>query len=177
MSEEPQNNSMVQLVIVDDSQEDLDLIERLFRQCKILNPIKSLHSGEECISFLKQHYSTSLHLEPCLVFLDMVMAMSGVAVLRKVFSENLAPGTEFVMLSGITDIKAINEGYKNGARTFLIKPLKCEDIMDFLQTMKNRIKIEDSAAGYTLRWLPMGGTAGKAETETSFFKRSVSFST
>lgn len=139
---------MLHIVIVDDSREDLGFLERVLRQCKILNPIHSIHSGEECLAFFRSKATRSL------VILDLVMApTSGISVIRELRESGLARDSVIVMLSGITDIKAINEGYQLGAATFLIKPIKPEDILEMLNGMKSKIRVEEQPTGYLLEWV------------------------
>ena len=64
---------MLPIVIVDDSREDAMLAIRVLKECKIVNPIIVLKSGEECIDFFEgkgEHGNRSL---PCLLFLDLAM--------------------------------------------------------------------------------------------------------
>jgi hypothetical protein len=49
---------MLPIVIVDDSREDAMLAVRVLKECKIVNPIIVLKSGEECIDFLTEKAST-----------------------------------------------------------------------------------------------------------------------
>jgi len=142
---------MLSVVLVDDVQEDLGFLERILRQCKILNPIHSLHSGEECVDFFKK---TDAKASPSLVILDLIMSpLSGVATLRRLKSLGVAQNSVFVMLSGITDIRAINEGYQLGAHTFMIKPVNPEDLMQTLQGLRSKIHIERREDGYLLDWI------------------------
>jgi len=139
---------MIELVLVDDAQEDLGLLERVLRQCKILNPIHRLSSGMETISFLREEKQQGVHY---LVLLDLIMApVSGISVLRTLKAEGTVEDCIFVMLSGITDIKAINDGYQLGAFTFMVKPIKPEDVMEMLNGLRNRIAVRQAPEGYLL---------------------------
>jgi response regulator of citrate/malate metabolism len=139
---------MLEIVLVDDVREDLGLFERVLRHCKIINPVRRMQSGEECISFFKK--SSGRYL----VFLDLIMApISGISTLRQIRNAGLAGDSVFVMLSGITDMKAINEGYQAGAHTFLIKPVKADDVMETLNGLKSKIQITlEEQEGYKLEW-------------------------
>src|SRR6185295_9995203 len=91
--------------------------------------------------------------EPCLVLLDLAMyPTNGAEVLKAISQTDLGEESLVVMLSGIRDIKAVQQGYELGARTFLIKPLTTEDVMSFLETVKTRIRVEQNDKGYVLRW-------------------------
>ncbi|HEX7862683.1 MAG TPA: response regulator [Verrucomicrobiae bacterium] len=128
---------MLPLLIVDDAREDALLVQRVLSQCKILNPVLVLNSGDACLDFFEAVGPFTERKLPCLVLLDMIMApLSGLDVLGKLRSHGwLAKGSMVVMLSGLTDIKAIHEGYQLGAKTFLIKPLQAEDVMQMLNSI------------------------------------------
>ena len=45
-------------------------------------------------------------------------------------------GSVAIMLSGVQDLKMVNEGYQLGASTFLIKPLRTEDVMQIASAVR-----------------------------------------
>ena len=47
---------MFPIILVDDSREDLELAERVFRDANIVNRIYRVNGGEACINFLQQRY-------------------------------------------------------------------------------------------------------------------------
>jgi YesN/AraC family two-component response regulator len=91
-----------------------------------------------------------------LLFLDMRMApIDGLEVLRTLREENLARDSSIVMLSGLTDFKFVNEGYQLGARTFLVKPLQAEDVLDLLSfSLEPKVQIENRSEGHYIHWKP-----------------------
>jgi response regulator RpfG family c-di-GMP phosphodiesterase len=168
---------MLDIVLVDDVREDLGLLERVLRQCKILNSIHQLHSGEQCVSFFDAAGSTGGNSPRCLVFLDLIMSpISGISVLSRLKALGLARGSVFVMLSGITDIKAINEGYQLGAHTFMIKPVTTEDVMQTLHALKPKIHVEPQSEGYLLDWIHYPHAPPSMAHDPSFRASTVSLS-
>jgi CheY-like chemotaxis protein len=144
---------MLPILIVDDSNEDLLLAERALRSCKLLNPTHRLTSGAECISYFEGRWTAKdgEKAQPCLLLLDLVMApISGLEVLRKIRDTSFFDESVVVMLSGISDIKMVTEGYQLGARTFLVKPLNPQDILEFVGSVKDKIQIEQVEQGYIL---------------------------
>jgi len=140
------------IILVDDLAEDLSLTERLLRQCKVLNPVISFSKGNDCIAWFEEH-RTDL---PVLVLLDLIMyPTSGVDVLSALRDSGILDRVVVVMLSGIRDVKIIHQGYQLGAKTFLIKPLNCEDLMQMINALKT-IRIETNAEGYILRSADQG---------------------
>jgi len=163
-------------VLVDDVREDLGFFERVLQQCKILNRVTSLHSGEECVAFIQENQNADLSAR-FLIFLDLMMSpFSGIAVLRRVKSLGIADESVFVMVSGISDIKALNEGYQLGARTFIIKPVKPDDVMEVLHAMKSKIRVQQTPEGNLLEWAISSKPNTPQAADTSFLKRGVSLS-
>jgi response regulator RpfG family c-di-GMP phosphodiesterase len=125
-------------------------LERVFQQCKILNNRISIESGAEFLTFIKEKKKGAQYL----VFLDLVMPPpNGIAVLNSLSGQESAKGCIFIMLSGVTDIKAVNQGYQLGAQTFIIKPVKPEDVMELLSALKSKITINQSSEGNSLDWI------------------------
>ena len=140
---------MMPILIVDDSREDLLLVDRLIRQCKILNPAFLFASGKECISWFQQQPHRDQE-PPCLLLLDLIMSpVSGIQILEHLSRENLATAPAVVMMSGLTDVKLIHKGYQLGAHTFLVKPLNCEDILQMLNSLKI-LSLEKTTEGYII---------------------------
>jgi CheY-like chemotaxis protein len=159
---------MLQIVLVDDSQEDLNLLDRVLRQSKILNPRIALHSGEQLIAFLQENQQPDGTPSKYLIFIDLMMApMSGIAVLRFLKNLPFADQSLFVMVSGITDIKALNEGYQLGASTFMIKPVKPEDVMEVLHGLRNRVVVNQTPEGHLLDWVGSSGSSGSTILPTT----------
>jgi CheY-like chemotaxis protein len=138
----------LEIAIIDDSEADLLLTERIFRQCKILNRLTFLKTEDECIDYFQDHP------EPVLLFIDVRMApVSGVEILRTLREKNLARRSVVIMLSGLTEIKAVNDAYQLGARTFLVKPLRTEDVLELLNLpLGSIIQVESTEEGHTLHW-------------------------
>ena len=141
---------MCPIVLVDDSPEDLLLAERVLRQCKVCNPILTLTDGRDCMAYFEKKARENPQPVPCLLLLDLVMApVDGLAVLRVLKEKNLAVDSVVVMVSGLTDIKAIHQGYQLGARTFLVKPISRTDILQMLNSLKG-LCIQEVEEGYAL---------------------------
>jgi two-component system, response regulator len=139
---------MLPIVIVDDAQEDLLLAERVLRRCKIINPIHLLKGGAECLAYFEGTGRFPARQLPCLLLLDLAMpAIDGLNVLTKLRERKLSGDSVIIMLSGITDIKLVRQGYQLGAETFLVKPLNCDDVMQLLGSVR-RLRAYNKPEGY-----------------------------
>ena len=145
------NRSALQIILIDDAQHDLDAQRRTLENCKLLNEIKSFKYADEAVAFFREAQKDE-HAR-FLVFLDLVMKPNdGTYVLRALHDEKLALKSIVVMLSGLADVKLLHEGYQLGAHTFLVKPLKVQDVMELVTTLKNSIEIETEDKGNRLVW-------------------------
>jgi CheY-like chemotaxis protein len=127
---------MLPVVLVDDCREDILLAQRALSHCKVQNPVTVLNSGNACLDFFQGIEPYTARSLPCLLLLDMMMApTSGLDVLRKLQNLPAARGSVFVMVSGLAEWRLINEGYRLGAHTFLVKPLVVEDVMQMLNSI------------------------------------------
>src|SRR5688500_18780390 len=123
-------NVMLPIVIVDDSREDALLAQRALHQCKVQNPVIILNSGKACVDFFQGVPPYTGRFLPCVLLLDMMMSpQSGLDVLRQLQTVPAARGSIFIMISGLAEWRAVNEGYRLGADTFLVKPLTVSDII------------------------------------------------
>jgi CheY-like chemotaxis protein len=136
---------MSPILLVDDAGEDRMLAERVLRNCKILNPILCFNNGKELLEYFAGDFQP-----PALVLVDMMMQpMSGNDVLRAVKERGIMDAMPFVMVSGLADFRTLQEGYQNGARTFIIKPLKQDDILEVLSSVKG-LRVHSVEGGHVI---------------------------
>ena len=142
---------MVEVIIVDDAQEDLLLAERVFRdQCKLVNPITLCKSGQAAITLIEKRQQDGT---PFLMFLDLLMEpTSGLEVLKHWQNSGAAANSTIVMLSGLNDMKAIHNGYQQGAKTFVLKPLNKGDLLEVLNGLADCLIVQEIPEGYALQW-------------------------
>jgi CheY-like chemotaxis protein len=142
----------LEILLIDDSQDDLDLEHRTFRTCKVVNDVTRMKGGAEAVAFLRE--AKGKRPRRFLIFLDLVMQPDdGLSVLRRIREEKLAERSLVVMLSGLTDIKLLNDGYQLGAHTFLVKPLKVQDVMELLSALRHSVAVVEEAGGNRLVWV------------------------
>jgi CheY-like chemotaxis protein len=146
---------MFPILIVDDAREDQLLAESVLRHARILNPIRTMTTGEECIRYFRGDWKSKdgENAEPCLLLIDLSMKpTSGLEVLRQIESLPLARQSIKIMVSGINDIKTVRHGYVLGAQTFFVKPLTRQDVSEMLLSLGAKISTEETPEGRVLRW-------------------------
>ena len=158
----------LQIILVDDAQHDLDAQRRTLESCKLLNEVKSFKTAEDAVSYLRAARGNGSNPR-FLIFLDLVMKPNnGTYVLRALQQEKLAPQSVVVMLSGLADVKLLHEGYQLGAHTFLVKPLKMQDVMELLTTLQHSITIVTEQTGNRLVWNSRRQSLPSESHETNF---------
>ncbi|MGZ8939131.1 MAG: response regulator [Limisphaerales bacterium] len=139
-------------MLIDDAQHDLDAQRRTLESCKLLNEIVTFKAGEEALAYFRNARQDEAGTR-FLIFLDLVMRpVDGTTVLRTIHDEKLCEGSIIVMLSGLSDVRLLHEGYQLGAHTFLVKPLNVQDVMELLSSLKNAISFMSEPSGNSLGW-------------------------
>ena len=122
------------ILLAEDEEDYVLLIQRAFSQANIPNPLHVVWNGQEAIAYLKGEGKYSNRDEyplPDLLLLDLKMPrVNGFEVLQWIRSQpGLAP-LRVLVLTCSDQIRDVNEAYKLGANSFLVKPL---DFQDFAQ--------------------------------------------
>ena len=122
------------ILLAEDEEDYVLLIRRAFAQAKIPNPLHVVWNGQEAIAYLKgegKYANREEYPLPDLLLLDLKMPrVNGFEVLKWLRSEpGLAP-LRVLVLTSSEELRDVNEAYKLGANSFLVKPL---DFQDFTQ--------------------------------------------
>ncbi|HZO55128.1 MAG TPA: response regulator [Bryobacteraceae bacterium] len=140
------------ILVVDDSQDDLLLLKLMLQRSRILNPLQSVNSVADAICYLKGEgpFADRLaHPFPGLIFIDLHLSDgSGFELLRWIQRNQLHAPAGVVVLSG-SDVNAIKHAYELGAQSFLVKPLKFEDVRN-MATLLRGLNLLATPAGYLL---------------------------
>src|SRR5215471_7913219 len=114
------------ILLVEDSEDDVLLIRSALSKATTANDLHVVHSGDEAISYLSggNIYSDRIdHPFPDLVLLDLYMpGISGFEVLRWIRRCPRLETLKVVVLTGSKQFSDVNEAYRLGATSFLVKP-------------------------------------------------------
>lgn len=140
------------ILIADDNQSDVLLLQRLFRQARILNPVQVVQDGEDAICYLKgegRYTDRARFPFPVLLLLDLKMPKPGTKVLAWLNQNpSIRPLAAVVMTDG-SNVAEIQEAYNLGAHSFLMKPLNQEDFLNLTRGLKG-IKLTSAPEGHVL---------------------------
>lgn len=125
------------ILLVEDNEDDVELTLLAFKKNNFTNSFVVLRDGAEAIDYLLGNVQKQIQpsgLKPALILLDLNLPkINGIEVLRHLRSNEISKLIPVVVLSTSKDRKDILLSYKNGANSYIIKPV---DFSDFLETVK-----------------------------------------
>ena len=142
----PQKARAFMILIADDNENDATVIVETLKALGVKNPITLVGDGREVIAYLKgnsQYSDRSTYPLPSVLLLDLKMPqIGGFEVLE--WLKLAMPTRDFliVILSGYNELKNIRRGYELGARSFLPKPCRMEDIQNLIRAYPTYWQLE-----------------------------------
>ncbi|MBY0215369.1 response regulator [Paenibacillus illinoisensis] len=125
------------ILIVDDQKHIRDGLQAMLHQFPLeLNNTYCAASGMEALNLLRQHH---FHI----VITDIRMPdMDGLALMTQTKEENM--DVEFLIISGYSDFTYAQKAIGLGAKGYLLKPLKREDLQNSLEHVRKEIQIRQA---------------------------------
>jgi CheY-like chemotaxis protein len=127
------------ILLADDSEEDILLIRQAFQKANISNPFQVVQSGEEAISYLSGERKYSNRAEyplPDLLLLDLKMpGTDGFQVLRWIRQRAGLEALRIVVLTSSEQIRDVNQAYRLGANSFMVKPMDFQDFVELSRVL------------------------------------------
>ena len=130
---------VVDILLVEDSDEDAELTMRALRQRKLANDLFRVKDGAEALDFI---FATGSYAErgnqpnPRVVLLDLKLPkVDGMEVLRRL-KEN--PGTRtipVVMLTSSKEDRDLEEAYRLGVNSYIVKPVEFDKFVAAVETL------------------------------------------
>jgi len=132
-------SSTVDILLVEDSQDDIDLALHALRQNKLANSIFVVRDGEEAIDFLlcRNSFSDrSFDHPPKLVLLDLKLPkIDGLQVLKQLKSDPRTRSIPIVIMTSSKEERDMVEGYKSGVNSYIQKPVDFEQFRSTVKTL------------------------------------------
>ncbi len=127
------DETIVEILLVEDSMDDAGLTIRALRKHNLANHLLHLEDGEEAINFLFSEPSRPM---PKLILLDLKMPkVSGIEVLRKIKSDDHKKMIPVVMLTSSKEDRDIVEAYKLGVNAYIVKPVDFNKFIDVVSEL------------------------------------------
>lgn len=116
------------ILVVEDRAIDLDLTKRAFVRQHILSPILEARDGEEALAFFER-WDAGEPL-PVFILLDLRLPkVNGLEVLSKLKSHPKYSSIPVIILTTSDEDSDINEAYKLGCNSYIVKPVEFEQFM------------------------------------------------
>jgi len=128
------------ILIAEDEEDYVLLLKRAFAEAQIRNPILSVSTGKDTISYLTGDGKYSNREEyplPDLLLLDLKLpGYSGLEILRWLRAQPGLAGLRVVVLTSSEQLKDVNDAYRLGANSFLMKPYDFEDLVHLAKVIQ-----------------------------------------
>jgi CheY-like chemotaxis protein len=116
----------VEILLVEDSEADAELTIRALRKHKLSNNVIWVKDGAQALEFIfcSGAYAGRGNGHPKLILLDIKMPkLDGIEVLRRLKAEQDTRRIPVVMLSSSAENRDLDECYRLGANSYLVKPV------------------------------------------------------
>jgi two-component system, response regulator len=133
------SNTNVDILLVEDSQDDIDLALHALRQGKLANSIFVVRDGEEALDFLfcrGQFSNRTFEHPPKLVLLDLKLPkIDGLQVLKQVKGDARTKTIPVVIMTSSKEERDLIEGYGSGVNSYIQKPVDFEQFRNTVKTL------------------------------------------
>ena len=132
-------NSIVDILLVEDNQDDVDLAMHALRQGKLANSIFVVRDGEEALDFLfcrGTFAERTFDQPPKLVLLDLKLPkVDGMQVLKAVKGDSRTKTIPIVIMTSSKEERDLIESYKAGVNSYIQKPVDFEQFRATVKTL------------------------------------------
>jgi CheY-like chemotaxis protein len=132
----PEN--VIQILLVDDSSDDVLLTRRALKKGKVLNNLSVVDDGVEAINFLHRRGEYSDAPRPDIILLDLNMPKKdGREVLSEIKADDGLKQIPVVVLTTSEADIDILESYSLHANCYVTKPVDLDQFMHVIQTLED----------------------------------------
>jgi CheY-like chemotaxis protein len=127
------------ILLVEDSEDDLDMTLRALRKANLANHIEIARDGAEALDFIfceGAHAARTFGNLPRLIMLDLKLPkVGGIEVLRRIKGDPRTKMIPVVMLTSSKEQKDVIESYGLGSNSYIVKPVDFESFAEAVQKM------------------------------------------
>jgi two-component system, response regulator len=131
--------NIVEILIVEDTSEDLDLTLRALRKAKITNHIQVARDGEEALEFIfceRSFAERNIEDGPKVILLDLKLPkIDGLEVLQRIKSDPRTKSIPVVVLTSSREQNDVVESYNLGVNSYIVKPVNFEQFSEAVQKL------------------------------------------
>jgi two-component system, response regulator len=131
--------SGVDILLVEDSQDDIDLALHTLKREKLANSVFVVRDGEEALDFVfcrGAFADRSLERQPKLILLDLKLPkIDGLQVLKQLKNDPQTKTIPVVMMTSSKEERDLVESYKAGVNSFIQKPVDFDQFRETVKTL------------------------------------------
>jgi len=131
--------NIVEILIVEDTDQDLELALRALRKAKLSNHIHVARDGQEALDFLfceGQHSGRKIENEPKVILLDLKLPkVDGLEVLQRIKGDPRTKSIPVVVLTSSKEQNNVVESYNLGVNSYIVKPVNFEQFSEAVQKL------------------------------------------
>jgi CheY-like chemotaxis protein len=149
------------ILLAEDREDDILIIQRAFTEGGIRHPLMVVRDGEEAISYLSgtgRYANRELYPIPALFLLDLTLPVTdGFEVLQWIRTRPELKDLPVIVLTASDRIRDVNQAYRLGAYSFLVKTLDFQDAVALAQSISDywlKVKQDSSATLPKPIWPP-----------------------
>jgi two-component system response regulator len=118
-------NVSADLLLVEDSPDDVELTLRAFRTARLANPVIIARDGAEALELLFGSNGRQLTVLPRVVLLDLKLPkVSGLEVLARIRADERTKKLAVVVLTSSREEPDIARAYELGVNSYIVKPVE-----------------------------------------------------
>jgi CheY-like chemotaxis protein len=130
---------IVEVLLVEDSLEDLELTQRALRNANLGNHIRVARDGAEALDFIfceGEHAARKIEDTPKLILLDLKLPkVDGLEVLQRIKGDRRTKHIPVVVLTSSKEQSDLIQSYELGVNSYIVKPVNFESFVSAVQEM------------------------------------------
>jgi two-component system, response regulator len=131
--------TIVEILIVEDNEQDLALAQRALRKANVTNRIHVTRDGEEALQFLfceGPYAERKIEDGPKVILLDLKLPkIDGLEVLQRLKSDPRTKAIPVVVLTSSKEQSDVVETYNLGVNSYIVKPVNFEQFSETVQKL------------------------------------------
>lgn len=130
----PVKSKMMDVLLVDDSDDDVELMRLAFHEARLMLRLNRVENGEQCMAYLRRQGEYAEATQPDLILLDLNMpVMDGREVLAQIVVDEALRQLPVVILTTSADDRDILQMYKLRCSSYIVKPV---DFNQFVRVVR-----------------------------------------
>jgi len=136
---------MREILLVEDSENDAQLLQLVLKAANVANPIRHLPDGGAAMDYFKSLENTPGAELPTILFLDIKLPRaSGFEILSNLEMNPFYRPMLKLVVSDLEDMESIRKAYSLGAQAFLSKPVHKKDLEELIRFHPERVTLAEA---------------------------------